>query len=200
MAKPKTRTYTGVFYPGEGVAPLVPLIQHMKSVMNPGIISPMHSADGEHGKAHVHFMMDYPSPVILETARADYGSMAANGYLEPVRNRKAMMRYMLHLDDEDKEQGLQQEDVVLVCGAVFDVTLDLTADDVQRIVIELQDYCQEQNIVEYADLCLMVRASEKWDWFKVVYTHTIHFSAFLRSQRHKSESQKGGTDCHNPNS
>lgn len=186
MAKPKTRTYTGVFYIGEGVAPLVPLIQHMKSLCLPGIISPIHSADGETTKPHAHFMVNYPSPVILETARADYGAVAANGYLEPVRCTKAMMRYMLHLDDSDKEQGLDPADVITVCGAIFDITPDLTTDDVRRIKIELQDYCDDHGIVEYSDLCRMVRALEKWDWYDIATSHTIHFTAYFRSLRHKA--------------
>jgi len=184
MAKPKTRTYTGVFYPEEGGLSLVPLVAHLKNIMLPAIISPIHSADGQDGKTHVHFMVDYPSAVILDTARADFGSVSANGYLEPVRNRKSMMRYFIHLDDEDKEQ-LSPQDVLTVCGAIFDTTLDLTSEDVQRIVIEVQDYCESEGIVEYSDLCLMVRVSEKFDWFRVIYTHTIHFSAYLRSRRHK---------------
>lgn len=186
MAQTKTRTYTGVFYTGEGAAPLVPLIQHMKTVLLPGIISPVHSADGEIAKPHVHFMVDYPNPVRLDTAKTDYGAVAANAYLEPVRNRKAMMRYMLHLDDEDKEQGLDPADVITICGAVFDPTPDLTADDVLRILIEMQDYCDDQGIVEYSDLCRMVRASEKFDWFRIATSHTIHFTAYFRSLRHKA--------------
>jgi hypothetical protein len=186
MANPKTRTYTGVFYPGEGVVPLVPLIQHMKTVGLPGIISPIHSADGEEGKPHVHFMVDYPNPVRMETVLDDYGVVSANRYMEPVRSRKAMMRYFLHLDDEDKEQNLNPEDVLTVCGAIFDPSQDLTADDVLRILIEMQDYCDDQGIVEYSDLCRMVRASEKFDWFRIATSHTIHFSAYFRSLRHKA--------------
>jgi hypothetical protein len=180
----KTRTYTGVFYPGEGVVPLVPLIEHMKAVMLPGIISPIHAADDKQTKPHVHFMVDYPNAVRLETARSDYGEVAANGYLEPVRSRKAMMRYFLHLDDEDKEQ-LNQEDVLTVCGAIFDTTQDLTADDIQRILIEIQDYCDQAHILEYADLCKVTRLAEKYDWYRVVTSHTIHYAAYFRSLRNK---------------
>jgi len=183
----KTRTYTGIYYPGDGVVPLVPLIEHMKSIMLPGIISPIHSADEKEAKPHVHFMVDYPSAVRLATVQSDYGAVAANGYLEPVRSRKSMMRYMLHLDDEDKEQ-LDPDDVLTVCGAIFDTTLDLTADDIMRIVIELQDYCDDHEIVEYSDLCRMVRTLEKYDWYRVLYTHTVHFSAYLRSARHRQDS------------
>lgn len=189
MVKSKSRTYTGVFYPGEGVVPLVPLIEHMKQIMLPGIISPIHSADEKQSKPHVHFMVDYPNPVILETARSDYGEVAANGYLEPVRSRKAMMRYFLHLDDQDKEQ-LDPEDVLTVCGAIFDPSQELTADDILRIVIELQDYCEDQQVYEYSDLCRMVRISEKYDWYRVLYTHTIHFNAYLKSLRHKTEQRR----------
>ena len=186
MANTKSRTFTGVFYPGDDVAPLVPLIVHMKLKHLPGIISPVHSADGEDGKPHVHFMVDYPSPVVLDSARSDYGAVTANGYMEPVRSRKAMMRYFLHLDDADKEQGLDPDDVLTVCGAIFDPTADLTADDVLRILVEMQDYCDDHGIVEYSDLCRMVRASEKFDWFRIATSHTIHFTAYFRSLRHKA--------------
>lgn len=186
MAQTKTRTYTGVFYTGDGAAPLTLLIQYMKSLRNPAIISPIHSADGENAKPHVHFMVDYPNAVRMDTVRADYGAVAANAYFEPVRNRKAMMRYMLHLDDDDKEQGLDPADVITVCGAVFDPTPDLTSDDVLRIMIDMQNYCDEQGIVEYSDLCRMVLALEKYDWFRIATTHTIHFTAYFRSLRHKA--------------
>lgn len=189
MAKPKTRTYTGVFYPDDGVAPLDSLVQHMKKLRLPAIISPIHSADGDEAKPHVHFLVDYPAPVILETARADYGEFAANGYLEPVRSRKHMMRYFLHLDDPEKEQNLSPDDVVCVCGGLFDPTLDLTSDDVLRIKIEVQDYCEELGICEYYDLCRMVRIAEKYDWYRVVTTNTIHFSAYFRSQRHRANQE-----------
>lgn len=185
MAKPKTRTYTGVFYPGEEPDPLNILVSHLKSVRIPAMVSPLHSADGQEAKPHVHFMMDYPSPVILETARADYGEVSANGYLEPVRSRKAMMRYFLHLDDEEKEQGLSADDVIVVCGAIFDPTPELSADDVVRILIELQDYCDDHRIVEYSDLCRITRTLEKYDWFRVATSHTIHFSAYFRSLRNR---------------
>jgi hypothetical protein len=157
----------------------------------PGIISPIHSADSENGKPHVHFMVDYPSPVVLDTACGDYGFVSANGYMEPVRSRKSMMRYFLHLDDEDKEQGLESGDVITVCGAVFDTTPDLSADDVMRIMIEIQDYCSENNVQEYYDLCQMCRYSEKYDWYRVATSHTIHFSAYFRSLRHKADNNGG---------
>jgi len=187
MANPKTRTYTGIYYEGDSLPmSLIPLIEHMQAIRLPGIISPIHSADGETGKPHVHFMVDYPNPVILDHVRADYGAIAANGYMEPVRSRKSMMRYFLHLDDPDKEQGFEEGDVITVCGAIFDPTPDLTADDVLRIMIELQDYCDDHGIVEYSDLCRMVVALEKYDWFRIVTSHTIHFTAYFRSLRHKA--------------
>ena len=189
MAQPKTRTYTGIFYTGEGAPVLIPLIQHMKAVLLPGIISPIHSADGEETKPHVHFMVDYPNPVRLETALKDYGAIAANGYMQPVRSRKQMMRYFLHLDDEDKEQGLDAADVITVCGAVFDPTAELTAEDVLRIMIELQYYCDEQQINEYSDFIKLVLATEKYDWYKVATGHPIHFNAYFRSLRHKAQPQ-----------
>lgn len=194
MGTQKSRTYTGVYYPEEGAAPLVPLIQHLKAVRLPGIISPIHSADGEESKPHVHFLVDYPSPVVLNTPRSDYGAIAANGYLEPVRSRKAMMRYFLHLDDEDKEQELDPADVVCICGAIFDTTEELTADDVQRLLIEIQDFCDQMGIFEYSDICRIARFQERFDWFRVVTSHTIHFSAYFRSLRHRDSKTPNSGD------
>jgi hypothetical protein len=191
MSQSKTRTYTGVFYPEEGAAPLVPLIQHMKTTGLPGIISPIHSGDEEQSKPHVHFMVDYPNPVRLETVRSDYGAVAANGYLEPVRARKQMMRYFLHLDDPDKEQNLDPTDVITIGGAVFDTTPDLTSEDIYRIMLEIQTFIFEENVKEYYDLCRMLQINEKHDWLKVAMSHTIHYNAYLRSLRHKADNNGG---------
>jgi hypothetical protein len=181
----RSRTYTGVFYPGEAYG-LEPLIEQMKFIMLPGIISPVHLADDKEKSAHVHFMVDYPNAVRLETVKQDYGAVAANGYLEPVRSRKVMMRYFLHLDDEDKEQ-LDQEKVITLCGAIFDVTPELTADDIQRLLIEIEEYCEEASVLEYSDLCRLARVSGKYDWYRIVTTHTIHYAAYFRSLRNKGQ-------------
>lgn len=190
MAKPKTRTYTGVYYPENGN--LNPLVDHLKRMRLPAIVSPIHSADGESAKPHTHWMIDYPSPVILETARADFGEVSANGYLEPVRNRRLMMRYMLHLDDLDKEQGLDPEDVITLCGANFDTTPPLDAEDIQRLLLEVQHFCIEQNITDYADLLEICDAIGRLDWWQVARTNTIHMNAYLRSRRHRAERNSGG--------
>lgn len=180
----KTRTYTGVYYPEN--KDIASLLSYLKNKMLPAIISPIHSADNNEKKDHVHFMVDYPNPVRLETARSDYGSVAANGYLEPVRSRKVMMRYFVHLDDEDKEQ-LDPADVVTICGAIYDITPDLSADDIMRIIIEIQNFIEDNHITEYSDICRIVSVSEKYDWFRVLYTHTIHFGKYLASKRYKEQ-------------
>lgn len=193
MAKPKTRTYTGVYYPEDG--DLKPLVEHLKRMRLPAIISPIHSADGEESKPHMHWMVDYPVQVILETARADFGEVSANGYLEPVRSRSLMMRYMLHMDDLDKEQGLLAEDVITLCGATFDTTPPMDSEDIQRLLIEIQHFCIESNISEYADLLEISETMGRLDWFHVANTHTIHLNAYLRSRRHRAEQKNGGREA-----
>lgn len=193
MAKPKTRSYTGVYYAENG--DLQSLIEHMKRKRLPAIISPIHSADDEEKKPHAHWMVDYPSPVILETAKTDYGEVSANGYLEPVRSRSSMMRYFLHLDDQDKEQGLLAEDVITLCGATFDTTRPLDAEDIQRLLLEVQHFCVERNITDYADLLEICDAIGRLDWWRVARTNTIHMNAYLRSRRHRAERNNGGHEA-----
>jgi hypothetical protein len=178
----KTRTYTALYYPKDG--DLTELLEFLKNRRLPFIVSPIHSADVEHAKPHVHFMIDYPSPVVITSAHRDYHVIAANGFIEPVRSRKAMMRYFLHLDDSDKEQ-LSASDIITGCGAVFDTTPELTADDILRIKLEIQDFCRETQITEYADLCHTCSDYGKLDWYRVVTSNTIHFRAYFASLRHK---------------
>ena len=193
MGKLRTRTYTGIYYPENG--DLKPLVDHLKRIRLPSIISPIHSADGEESKSHVHWMVDYPVQIILETARADFGEVSANGFLEPVRSRNAMMRYMLHLDDLDKEQGLNPEDVITLCGATFDATPLLDSEDIKRLLLEVQHFCIEQNITDYADLLEICDAIGRLDWWQVARTNTIHMNAYLRSRRHRAERNNGGHEA-----
>lgn len=58
--------------------------------------------DQDEADPHIHFLMDFTSPVSVLTALDVIPAEFNVLHVEPVRNRSAYMRYMLHLDQDDK--------------------------------------------------------------------------------------------------
>lgn len=56
---------------------------------------------------HTHFVLDYATPRNITTI-ANLFEVESN-FVEVVRNKKGMLRYMIHLDDKDKHQYQSSE-------------------------------------------------------------------------------------------
>lgn len=144
--------------------------------------SPLHdkdvNADGTPKKAHWHIMIFNSGKISYNQAKeiADSIHGASPQY---VQNVVGMVRYFAHLDNPEKAQYDKSE----IIGHGVDVSKYLDSeDDIDKLEQDIEIFCEENNITEYAQL---IKLSRQFDgWHKCVSTHTIHFKAFVTSLRH----------------
>ena len=153
--------------------------------------SPLHdkdiNADGTPKKPHWHIMIFNSGKISYNQAKeiADSIHGASPQY---VQNVVGMVRYFAHLDNPEKAQYEKSE----IIGHGVDVSKYLDSeDDIDKLEQDIEIFCEENNITEYAKL---IKISRQFDgWHKCVSTHTIHFKAFVTSLRHSpapAESQE----------
>lgn len=144
--------------------------------------SPLHekdiNPDGTPKKPHWHIMIFNQGKIGYEKAKevADSINGASPQY---VQNVVGMIRYFAHLDNPEKAQYDKSE----IIGHGVDVSKYLDSeDDIDKLEQEIEIFCEENHITEYAKL---IKLSRQFDgWHKCVSTHTIHFKAFVSSLRH----------------
>ena len=111
----------------------------------PSLISPIHDSDvkedGEKAKPHCHVISFWEQPqrynVVLSILQKGCGFDEVK-YIQPVANVRAMMRYLIHLDNPDKVK-YNPRDVIEVAGAKY-VLEDETASE-QVISYILDNHC-----------------------------------------------------------
>ena len=77
-------------------------------------VSPLHSGDSEENEPHYHVIYKHGNSITLDCARQFIPEQVpANGYIEPVIHPTNAQRYLIHLDQKDKEQFQDGENAYL---------------------------------------------------------------------------------------
>lgn len=183
----RTRNYATVVYPES--APENWQVILSESCI-PSFISPLHdqdlNSDGDTKKPHYHVMLMYDSVKTFEQAKEMFDKIGGVGN-EIVQSIRGYARYLCHLDNPEKHQ-YSPEDVVAYGGADYITTIGLVTDKYKAIG-EMIDFCEDQDILYYADLIVWCR-SNRPDWFRVLCdngTYVIKEYIKSRSWRLKNE-------------
>lgn len=151
--------------------------------------SPLHSADSGMSKSHYHVIYRHPNTVRLDYVRRflseRLGTIVSNGYVEPVVSPSAMMRYLLHMDDGDKEQFVGNPFDLCRCtgGFPLDFSRDYTTSDRREQRGRCFALIRENSITEYAELLDLLSDDGLYDLFDYACSHTILFTHYLASVR-----------------
>ena len=90
-----------------------------------------------------------------------------------------MARYLCHMDNPEKKQ-YSPDDVICLGGADY-VNCVATAADLDRVITDMEQWCDDQGIVSYAALCRYAR-KHRPDWSRALrYRCTVHMKAYLQS-------------------
>lgn len=111
--------------------------------------------------------------------------MPANGYVEPARAPRNLQRYLIHLDDPDKEQfdgGVV--DIQVLNGFPLDLTRDFSAAERREQRRKVHEFIRDYDIREYSDL-LDYLADFDLDLYDYACNHTILFNTYITSRRNK---------------
>lgn len=121
--------------------------------------------DKDEASPHVHFFVDFNSPVRSNTALSVIPDGFGIEYAEPVRNRNAYQRYMLHLDHPDKHQYPFDELIVLYGCKVNDT--EVFSVDFE----DVYDLIEKENITNFAELITV--CMERFPMYiRYIATHT----------------------------
>lgn len=151
--------------------------------------SPLHSPDGEESKEHYHVIYKHPNNIRLDAMkRVIPEGVPANGHVELCCHPRNYQRYLLHLDDPEKQQfvGDPRELVETCNGFPLDFSRDFSQAERAEQRRQIFELVRENGLDEYADLLEGLLDSGYYDLFDYACNHTILFSHYLASRRGRS--------------
>ena len=150
-------------------------------------VSPLHEPDDEVTKPHHHVIYKHENSIRLEYARRilNKTEVPANGYVEPCPRPCGYQRYLIHLDDKDKQQfeGNPLDLIVCLNGFPLDLNRDWTPAQRREQRAQVFRLIRENGIFEYSDLLDGLLDSGYYDLFDYACTHTILYTHYLASVR-----------------
>lgn len=176
----RVRTWATVVYPESAPDNWMQLLGE-KCI--PVMISPLHENDinptGEPKKPHYHVLFNFDGKKSADQMR-EYVDLISGVGLEAVGSTRGYARYLCHLDNPEKAQ-YSPSDVKCYGGADYMAIIGLAIDKYVAIK-DMMDFCDQNNIVSYAQL-LRYCSAERMDWFRVLCDNgTVVMKEFLKSK------------------
>lgn len=178
----RTRNFATVVYPDSEKTP-----ENWQDILReqiiPAFISPLHDKDmqatGEMKKAHYHVVILFEGVKTIEQAREVFALIGGVG-AEPIKSIRAYVRYLCHLDNPEKAQ-YRIEDVICCSGADYQSMIE-SPQDKYTMIAEMIDFCEQEDIVSYADLLRYARVNNKAWFITLCDTATMPIVNYLKSK------------------
>lgn len=180
----RTRNWTGVIYPDSCPDDYEDIID---SWHVPVALSPLHdsdvNADGTEKKAHRHLIIAGESKKSYNQVLEMVAQLHGAKKVQPVRDMRAMVRYLVHMDNPEKTQ-YSLEDVK--CFGGFDVAdyLHATSSEKYKYIREMQSWVLENNCRGISDLMDYAATERFEDWFPLLCDScTYVMSQYIASRK-----------------
>lgn len=152
------------------------------------LLSPLHDKDlkedGEKKKPHYHLMIWFEGKKSRNQVQELFLTIGGVG-CERVESKIGMARYLCHLDNPDKVK-YDVSCVIQFSGADYFTIITSDVDRLQMLM-EMEQFCDDNDIVIYATLSRFARDSRP-DWYRVLSSSaTIHMSAYLKSRQYEKK-------------
>lgn len=154
-------------------------------------VSPWHEPDDDHDGEHLHVIYKHPAPIRFEGARKILlyipGVPVYNNYVLCLYAPRVYQRYLIHLDNPEKQQWLEGENAIdVINGFPLDLSRQLTEREKQEIQLEIESFAVEYSIFEYGAMTIYLSKHGMLEHHRYLTTHTHHFGKFLDSLRHSA--------------
>lgn len=165
------------------------------------VCSPLHEPDEDIMKPHLHWIFKWSNSVSFERfmkfcKSCGLDKIAANGYFEPVSHPQGAMRYLLHLDDGDKQQF--EGNPFTLCSVYNAFPLDFTRDYTKGEVLQQRNkvfnLMRDLAMTEYKELLDYLMDNGFIGEFDYACKHTILLNSYLASFRHGCYSNDSTSD------
>lgn len=144
-------------------------------------ISPLHTPEDQ--KPHHHVIYKHAGPATLDCVKSAIpAEIPANGYIEPVHAPRTYQRYLIHLDDPEKQQ-FKPNEITTLNGFPLDLTRDFSAAELREHSLKVFEIIREFSITEYADLIDYLIDNEAPEIYDYAKSHTILFNTYITSRR-----------------
>lgn len=157
-------------------------------------VSPLHQPDEEHDGQHWHVIYRHPAPIRFEGARKILTNLEGvpvyQNFILCLYAPRVYMRYLIHLDNPEKEQFQGESCIEIINGFPLDLSRPLTERDKMEIQMEIEGFALEYSIFEYAAMTVYLSKHELFEHYHYFTTHTHHFGKFLDSLRFSAEENK----------
>ena len=173
-----------------------PVQSRLKDSHGAFAISPLHEPDDECKKPHYHVVYKHGGPATLKAMKAAIiDGVAANGHIELCLHPRNYQRYLLHLDDPEKQQwhGDPQELIECLNGFPLDLTRDFSKQERAQQRMDVMGIIRDNDLCEYADLLEGLIDSGMYDLFDYAFNHTIAMQAYLGSRRNRVKAYRDDT-------
>ena len=181
----KYRYFDFLIYPQDHEG--VDIFKVLRDTHMPFAVSPLHQPDEKDSEPHYHVIYKHGNPVQLKTAwrfLEPIKFLAVHGYIEPTYSPHGYMRYLIHLDDPEKEQFIGgRESITCINAFPLDLTRDLTVEDSRQLRRQAFEIIRHFDINEYSTLIEEVMADD--ELFDYVCNHVMLFKNYLDSKRHR---------------
>jgi hypothetical protein len=138
--------------------------------------------DGVTKKLHYHVILIADGPITQERADEIFTPLGGTKSAEYVKSLKGYVRYLAHLDDLDKAQ-YDPSEIVALGGADLADVLKPSRSDRYHYIGEIMDYCEENGVVEFADLLRHARKERQDDWFPIIVDSAYFMHQYITSHR-----------------
>lgn len=188
----RTRNWTVVVYPDSAPSDWRDQIDNLHIEW---VESPLHEFDtnptGEVKKAHWHILLMFGGVKSYEQVCEAIKPLNCP-IPERCHNAKAMVRYMVHMDNPEKFQ-YSQSDIKAHGGVDLSELLRPSSSERYSMIREMCVFVRENHITEYKDL-VDYAMTERFDtWFPALCDSCSYFMGqYIKSQRHSVSEVKNG--------
>lgn len=141
---------------------------------------------GQHKKTHRHWIFAFPNPTTPNHAQTIILEITNGTIPIPISNIKGSYAYLVHKHDPDKYQ-YSTDDISYFNGFVPENYINLGAGEEDQATIAIENIIEQFGFEEYSVLVRYLRENNN-DLARFLTSHTIHFSAYLRS-KHQAKRQ-----------
>lgn len=181
----KARYWTFLVYPESAPDDWVGILRRSHGSY---AISPMHQPDEEMSKPHYHVVYMHGNTTTMNGAKGAIPSeVPANGHIEQALNPSNLQRYLIHLDDPEKEQFPEGSNAItLLNGFPLDLTRELSKSEKAKVRLDLMNLIRDNGVTEYSDFIFGLMDMGDPDLLDYACNHTILFEGVIRSVRNRA--------------
>lgn len=138
---------------------------------------------GDLKKPHYHLLVCYEGVKTYEQVKTFFESFGGVG-CKVMDSKVGAARYLCHMDHPDKARYSEEDVTSFGHEDYLDVIMGVR--DWDALMVEIETWCLSHSCFTYAQLKLYCNQYHQL-WAKCVSSHSIHFTAFLKSLKYSVE-------------